>query len=125
MLAEIKAFTDSLAKVSRAAVNTIENYRRDLLGFREFLIHKQSSAGGENCVNPGEISTDQIRDYLAQLTKSKSRATVQRRLSAIKAFFRHRESVLGAANPAAMLRAPRNQRHLPAILQEDDAANLL
>jgi integrase/recombinase XerC len=50
---------------------------------------------------------------------------VQRRLSAIKAFFRYRESKSGELSPARTLRSPKSQRHLPAILDEDDVRKLI
>ena len=63
--------------------------------------------------------------------KTLSRATVQRRLFAIKAFFRWRETMatpaspVSAASPARALRSPRTQRRLPAILPEDDVRRLI
>jgi integrase/recombinase XerC len=54
-----------------------------------------------------------------------ARATVQRRLSAIKAFFRYRETTIGAASPARSIRSPKNVRGLPSILQEDEVRRLL
>jgi integrase/recombinase XerC len=50
---------------------------------------------------------------------------VQRRLSAIKAFFRYRESSLGTTSPVRTLRSPKSQRHLPSILQESEAKRLI
>jgi integrase/recombinase XerC len=50
---------------------------------------------------------------------------VQRRLFAIKAFFRWREAMAGAASPARPLRSPRTQRRLPAVLPKDDVRRLI
>ncbi len=50
---------------------------------------------------------------------------MQRRLAAIKAFFRYRESSLGAISPVRTLRSPKSQRHLPSILQESEAKRLI
>src|SRR5271166_7111621 len=38
MEAEVDAFAAALKKASRAAENTVTNYRRDLLAFRSFLL---------------------------------------------------------------------------------------
>jgi len=63
---------------------------------------------------------------LAELMRDNAaRATVQRRLSAIKAFFRYRESNSGATSSVRALRSPKSQRKLPSILQEGDARRLI
>ncbi|MGA8569184.1 MAG: tyrosine-type recombinase/integrase [Candidatus Binataceae bacterium] len=132
MQAEIESFAAALGKASRAADNTVSNYRRDLCDFRRFLLEPGAalaSAGEE--VDPDEITTDHIRGYLSEAMKTLSRATVQRRLFAIKAFFRWRETMatpaspVSAASPARALRSPRTQRRLPAILPENDVRRLI
>ena len=127
MQAEIEAFAAALGKASRAADNTVSNYRRDLCDFRRFLLERGAAldSGGEE-VDPEAITTDHIRGYLSEAMKTLSRATVQRRLFAIKAFFRWRETMAGRrASPARALRSPRAQRRLPAILPEDDVRRLI
>jgi len=131
MQPEIESFAAALGKASRAADNTVSNYRRDLCDFRRFLLERGAalaSAGDE--VEPEAITTDHIRGYLSEAMKTLSRATVQRRLFAIKAFFRWRESMAtpasaAVASPARALRSPRAQRRLPAILPEDDVRRLI
>jgi integrase/recombinase XerC len=131
MQAEIESFAAALGKASRAADNTVSNYRRDLCDFRRFLLERGAalaSAGDE--VGPEAITTDHIRGYLSEAMKTLSRATVQRRLFAIKAFFRWRETIAtpvsaAVASPARALRSPRAQRRLPAILPEDDVRRLI
>ncbi len=71
------------------------------------------------------ITADHIRLYLAQVMKKSSRATAQRRLFAIKAFFGHLEKVSGIPNPAAMMRSPKIDKRLPSFLSEKDAEVLL
>ena len=127
MEAEVEAFAAALKKASRAADNTVTNYRRDLLGFRSFLIERAAILGKRvDEIDVASITADHIRSYLAELMKNKAaRATVQRRLSAIKAFFRYRETTIGAASPARSIRSPKNERRLPSILQEDEVRRLL
>ncbi len=126
MQAEIEAFAAALGKASRAADNTVSNYRRDLRDFRSFLLARAAAvdSSGEE-IDQRAITTDHIRSYLSEAMKSLSRATVQRRLFAIKAFFRWRETMAGAPSPARALRSPRTQRRLPAILPEDDVRRLI
>src|SRR5271167_5137056 len=127
MEAEINAFAAALKKASRAADNTVTNYRRDLLAFRRFLLERAAILGRRlDEVDVASITADHVLGYLAELMKQNAaRATVQRRLSAIKAFFRYRETTIGAASPARTIHSPKNERRLPSILQEDEVRRLL
>ena len=127
MEAEVEAFAGALKKASRAAENTVTNYRRDLLAFRSFLLERAAILGKRvDEIDVASITADHVRSYLAELMKNKAaRATVQRRLSAIKAFFRYRETTIGTASPARTIRSPKNERRLPSILQEDEVRRLL
>ena len=127
MEVEVEAFAAALKKASRAAENTVTNYRRDLLAFRSFLLERAAILGKRvDEIDVASITADHVRSYLAELMKNKAaRATVQRRLSAIKAFFRYRETTIGAASPARSIRSPKNERRLPSILQEDEIRRLL
>ena len=127
MEAEVNAFAAALKKASRAAENTVTNYRRDLIAFRGFLLERAAMVGKRvDEIDVASITADHVRSYLAELMKNKAaRATVQRRLSAIKAFFRYRETTSGAASPARSIRSPKNVRGLPSILQEDEVRRLI
>jgi integrase/recombinase XerC len=126
MQADIEAFAAALGKAARAADNTVANYRRDLQDFRQFLLARGAAldSTGEE-IAAEKITPDHIRGYLADAMKGLSRATVQRRLFAIKAFFRWREAMAGAINPARALRSPKANRRLPAVLPENDVRRLI
>jgi integrase/recombinase XerC len=124
MLREIEAFIATLSKILRASANTVKAYRRDLLSFRSFLMERGTAADSID-VSVDAIEADHIRSYLAYLMKRATRATAQRHLAAIKSFFRHREVNTGASNPARGLRSPRREKHLPAILAEDEIVDLI
>jgi integrase/recombinase XerC len=126
MLAEVEAFATALEKVSRASRHTVDNYRRDLLFFRQFLLERAAAMGRkQEEIDSASVTPDHIRAWLAQMMKTAKRATVQRRLSAVKAFYRYRESSIGAASPARVLRSPKLERRLPAILEPDDVRRLI
>ncbi len=126
MEAEVEAFTAALKKASRAADNTVESYRRDLLSFRRFLLDRARAAGrGGGEIETSAITADHIRTYLADLMKTAKRSTVQRRLSAIKAFFRYRETTTARASPARTLRSPKAERRLPHVLEQDEIRRLI
>ncbi len=126
MLAEIESFAAALGQASRAAENTVANYRRDLMDFRRFLLERAAALdpNGKD-VASDRITDDHIRGYLAELMKTAKRATVQRHLFAIKAFCRYRETTLGASNPARAIRSPRSERRLPSILRQDEVRRLI
>jgi integrase/recombinase XerC len=124
--AEIEAFAAALGKASRASANTVEGYRRDLIAFRNFLLERPGAKGaGDGQIDSATINADHIRAYLARLMKTAKRATVQRRLSAIKAFFRFREAATGAPSPARAIRSPKSERRLPKILSAPDVERLI
>ncbi|MDO8434637.1 MAG: tyrosine recombinase XerC [Candidatus Binatus sp.] len=126
MLDAIEDFAAALQKASRAAENTVTNYRRDLLAFRNFLLERASLIGkAVEEISVSGITADHVRSYLADLMKTARRATVQRRLSAIKAFFRYRETTLGKASPARTIRSPKNERRLPSVLQQNEVQQLI
>jgi integrase/recombinase XerC len=126
MLEEIEAFVASLSKVLHASANTVKSYRGDLLSFRAFLMERGVA------LNPARtevsilgIEADHVRSYLTHLMKRATRATAQRHLAAIKAFFRHREVIAAVPNPTRGLRSPRREKHLPAVLREPEVAALI
>src|SRR5260221_8095352 len=124
--AVVEDFSAALQKAARAAENTVSNYRRDLLAFRNFLLERASILGKPvEEITVANITADNIRAYLAELMKVASRATVQRRLSAIKAFFRYRETTLAEPSPARTIRSPKNERRLPSVLQQNEVQQLI
>ncbi len=126
MLNAIEAFAGALARAARASAHTVDNYRRDLMALRRFLLERAAALGRiDDEIDPAAITTDHIRGYLAEAMKTYQRATVQRRLSAIKAFFRYRENAGAPGNPTRTMRSPRSQRHLPRDLAQDDAKRLI
>lgn len=125
MEAEVEAFAAALKKAS-SANNTVTSYRRDLLAFRGFMLGRAAMAGRRaDEIDVAGITADHIRGYLAELMKTARRATVQRRLAAIKAFFRYREAATGAPSPARTIRSPKSERRLPSVLAPDDVRRLI
>jgi integrase/recombinase XerC len=127
MIAEIEAFVGDLARVSRASRHTVDNYRRDLVFFRGFLLDREAARGTpRDSIEAAEIDADDIRAWLDHMMKNGARrSTVQRRLAAVKAFFRYREATTGQASPARPLRSPRTERKLPSIMGGDDIRRLI
>ena len=76
-------------------------------------------------VVPEKITVEHVRGYLADVMKHASRATVQRRLFAIKAYFRWRAATKDVENPVRTMRSPKVEKRLPQVVGERDAARLV
>ncbi len=76
---------------------------------------------------PDQVTRDQVRGFLAKLhEKEMARASIQRRLAGVRAFFRFLvRAGLATGEPAAEIRAPRRGRSLPRCLGEPDVQKLL
>ncbi|HUY19519.1 MAG TPA: tyrosine recombinase XerC [Candidatus Binataceae bacterium] len=125
MIVEVEAFASALGRAGRASRNTVAGYRRDLIDFRRFLLERGWAVDGGERVNPDRVTDDHVRSYLAEMLKRATRSTVQRRLFALKAFFRYRETAIGVPSPARALRSPRLERRLPIVLGEDEVGRLI
>jgi integrase/recombinase XerC len=127
MIADIEQFTSVLGNAARASRNTVASYKRDLRHFCEYLLEGTTSVDERTGAIVAErIRAEHVRNYLAALLRGgSSRATVQRRLCAIKAYFHWRELSSGQPNPVSTMRSPKAERRLPQILNERDTIVLL
>jgi len=127
VIGEIEAFAQALGKASRAAANTVKGYRHDLADFNRHLMERAPSALDEKRerVMPERINVEHVRGYLADVMKHASRATTQRRLFAIKAYFRWRAATKDVENPVRTMRSPKVEKRLPQVIGERDAARLV
>jgi site-specific recombinase XerD len=76
---------------------------------------------------PGELRHRDLRRYAAHLSgEGASKATVARKLAAIRSFYTAllRAGVV-AANPADLVATPKSESHLPRVLSTDEMADLL
>jgi integrase/recombinase XerD len=115
----IALYLDMLAAERGAGANTLAAYGRDLADFAGHL------AGAGRSVAIAE--TEDLRAYLADLSRrGMGSATVARRLSAIRQFYRflyaegHRKD-----DPAAVLEGPKRARPLPKTLTIGEVDRLL
>jgi len=97
--------------------HTILNYKLDLEDFRKFL--------GETGIEKVDYLT--LRKYLAVLKeKNLTNRTVNRHLSSLRSFFKFltREGLL-KTNPILSLSSPKQEKHLPQFLTEDEVTKLI
>ncbi|MEO0997946.1 MAG: tyrosine recombinase XerC [Pseudomonadota bacterium] len=116
----IGAFLTHLGTERRLAVHTVRGYRADLERFAGYC-RQQSLGDWRNVVGP-----DVRRFAAAEHRRGLSPRSIQRRLSAVRSFFRFlcREG-LADANPALDVTAPKAGKRLPATLDADQMARLL
>jgi integrase/recombinase XerC len=123
---DIGIFVAALGKASRASDHTVKGYRRDLDDFGRFLTERSRSTLGKNgAIVTARITADHVRDYLAAIMDRSSRATTQRRLFAIKAFYRWREASTGEANPVRLMKSIKLPKRLPQVIGEAAVADLI
>ncbi len=132
----LESFLEHLSAIEGKSPNTVKAYRRDLTDFLGFLAGESGLPSG---AGPERIFRDDITSYLEHLGRRRevrtrkgirsgklSPSTMNRRLSAIKAFFRFcREYGLTKADPSADLKGARNQKKLPAFLTVEEIERLI
>ena len=101
---------------ARRSPRTVDAYRRDLAAFRTFR-------GG---VVAG-ATVDELERWLAAMRASGlAPSTIARRVSAVRAYFRHLVLIgVKAENPAASLKLPRRARTLPRALSPSETERLI
>ena len=117
----IEIFLDALWMERGLSENTLAAYRRDLRQFADWLARQPGSP------NLLEVETEHIRRYLQQRHAVRISARSDARLlSSLRNFYRYqlREKRI-AADPVALIEAPRTGRPLPKSLSEADVEALL
>ena len=120
MISEIEEFAGYLRDVERTSDNTVVSYHRDLVQMAAFLEEK-------GIAEVGKVTKTSLNSYILSLEKAgKAATTISRTLASMKAFF-HYEFCEGKIkrNPAELLRAPKVEKKLPAILSVDEVTRLL
>ena len=116
MKGQIELFCNYLLIDKKYSHNTIESYKRDLIKFDEF-INKEV----------GLISEDDIKKYLAFLTKENdSKTTIARNISSLRSFYKFLliEKIINI-NPIENIEQPKLDKRLPKTLDEEDIDTLL
>jgi integrase/recombinase XerC len=122
MRASTTAFLRHLERERNASPNTIRAYGEDLL---QFTGHLRREIGREP--RPEDADHLAIRGFLAELhRRGLAKSSSARKLAVLRTFFRYlcREGRL-QANPARILATPRQERRIPAVLDETQVQALL
>lgn len=116
---ELAAYLDSLRYEENDSEHTVRNYGVDV---EDFLRWAQRRG-----YDPFAVTHKQARRYLGELDAAKySRATVNRRLSALKGFFRWLNAMgIVDVNPVGSLQGPKKSSRLPKSISSSDMDRLL
>jgi integrase/recombinase XerD len=115
----VAEYLGALQSEQGASRNTLAAYRRDLDDFARFLSARRRA--------PGAVSPDDVVSWIEALrARGLAPASVARRLSAVRGFYRHlvREDVV-RRDPTEHLDRPRATRPLPRALSRESATRLV
>ncbi len=125
---EVAAFVESISSEKGYARNTARAYQSDLAEFLEF-VHGEESRGKAAAEGSAveRIDIALIRRFLFFLhKKGDKRSSAARKLSTLRAFFKHlvKHGKL-SRNPAEGVKMPKQEKPMPAYLPVDDMFRLL
>jgi integrase/recombinase XerC len=132
MIKTIEMFTRWLATEKGYSEHTVSGYQRDLREFHSHLAEPDARSKRserdkkEKNVSPDEISTVHVRKFIVSLHGRNSAATVARKISALRSFFRfaQRRNLL-KNDPLAGVSGPKVGRFIPVFLTVDETFALL
>ncbi len=118
--AYLEDFLQYLRVERQMSPHTLRSYHLDISQFLEFY---RSRPGNPDLP---EVAYPDLRAFLAQALKGRRKATVARKLSALRTFCKYlqRQGVL-AGNPARLAPSPKLEKPLPHFLTVDEAFHLL
>jgi tyrosine recombinase XerC len=117
MIKTIEIFTRWLQIEKGYSVHTVSGYRRDLCDF----MNQQGDT-----ITLGSIGQKDVRRFIASLHGKNSGATVARKLSALRTFFRFAvKQKLIKGDPLGSITGPKISQHMPVFLTVDETFALL
>jgi integrase/recombinase XerC len=117
---QIAEFAVYLRAERRASAHTSAAYLRDLEQLRAFAREHDLPLDAKR------LDLPELRAFLASLFSANNPATLARKISSLRAFYRYLVRRAGAKrDPAAQLRLPKVSRPLPAFLGVEDAGTVV
>ncbi len=116
---------DWLAYEKRASALTVDNYARDVAKFLEFLAEHLGYTPGVKELD--SLAATDFRAWMARLAgEGKSRATIARRMSALRTLYRYLERSGWVSCPAIhAVGSPKVAKSLPRALSVEDALDVV
>lgn len=130
LLEYIEVFLEGLAAEKGYSAHTLRAYRQNLLEFAAFTAGHPEWAQSEPqrlaAVGLEKVDELQIRGYLGYLHGRNQKATIARKLSAVRSFFKylHKRGMI-EENPAQSVRTPKHGKPIPRYLSVDDVFRLI
>lgn len=122
---QVREFLEFLRLNRNASAHTVAAYDSDLSQFLDFAAgHLGTPRAG---LQPSDLDLAMVRGFMAALYRQgQSRASVARKLSALRTFVRYlrREGWIDT-NPVALVVAPKREQKIPAHLTIDEMTRLL
>lgn len=117
---QLARFERYLVSEKRAAARTCETYLRDLHALERFV--KESKAPED----AAQLNVRHLRAFLASTPEAREPATLQRKVSAMRAFYRFLLKRGGVTlNPASELKTPKLRRKLPHFLSVEKSQEVM
>ena len=122
---QLAEFLDYLRLNRNVSAHTHSAYESDLSQFLAFAAADQGKRPSD--LQPADLELHTIRGFMAELYRlGQSRASVGRKLSALRSFMRYlrREGWIDA-NPSALAASPKHEQKVPAHLSVDEMSRLI
>lgn len=126
MQAFIGPFLDYLDHERDASIHTRKNYHVDIVQFLTFLNHTSPQLLVDGPSGLSQIDSNLVRAFVAGLLHGHHPASVARKLSSLRSFFKFwmRQKMM-TQNPAKAVATPKIPKRIPRFLSEEEAATLL
>lgn len=113
-------FLDHVSAMNTGSTHTIDAYRRDILGFYDYLME-------ENIMELSNVDRILVLNYVADLRGKHGihgalkNTTIARKLSSLRSFYRYLNDYIGVKNnPFLYLKSPKQGRRIPEFLFQDE-----
>lgn len=120
----IDRYLTELSVENGAAPLTCEAYGRDLRQCTAYL--EQHAASLENETAVAQVTSDNLRAFLAELSDLLAATSLERKIAALRGFFRFAERHgYCSHNPALEIELPKREKHIPEVLSVDELFSIL
>ncbi len=120
----IDRYLTELSVENGAAQLTCEAYGRDLRQCTAYL--EQHGRSLETEAAAAQVTSDDLRAFLAELYDLLAATSLERKIAALRGFFRFAQRHgYCASNPALEIELPKRERHIPEVLSVDELFAIL
>jgi len=122
LISSIQDYLSYVQSERNYSIHTFTAYKKDLFSLADFLKSEQKGK-----ISPDSIGRKDVQNYLIHLSqKGFDPASIQRKLSTLRSFFKYLQRRLKVkTNPASSLEAPKRKKRLPRALSWPQVKSLL